>query len=148
MISNIKKAADNVGITAIITNSTEKIEVQLNKITSLEDLPLMLISWDLDASVSFNDSGFLENPVIDVVCLLMTKPEDLSKDEMESAAEEMYYLYLDFIQELRTILSPLLKNYQSQPIINIGCKLVPKHGLGKHSGVMGRFSMITAISNC
>ena len=44
MISNIKKAADNVGITAIITNSTEKIEVQLNKITSLEDLPLMLIS--------------------------------------------------------------------------------------------------------
>ena len=148
MISNIKKAADNVGITAIITNSTEKIEVQLNKITSLEDLPLMLISWDLDASVSFNDSGFLENPVIDVVCLLMTKPEDLSKDEMESAAEEMYYLYLDFIQELRTILSPLLKNYQSQPITNIGCKLVPKHGLGKHSGVMGRFSMITAISNC
>lgn len=148
MISNIKKAADNVGITAIITNSTEKIEVQLNKITSLEDLPLMLISWDLDASVSFNDSGFLENPVIDVVCLLMTKPEDLSKDEMESAAEEMYYLYLDFIQELRTLLSPLLKNYQSQPITNIGCKLVPKHGLGKHSGVMGRFSMITAISNC
>tara|TARA_R100000541_G_scaffold22562_1_gene32505 strand:+ start:266 stop:448 length:183 start_codon:yes stop_codon:yes gene_type:complete len=60
----------------------------------------------------------------------------------------MYYLYLDFIQELRTLLSPLLKNYQSQPITNIGCKLVPKHGLGKHSGVMGRFSMITAISNC
>jgi hypothetical protein len=148
MISNIEKAAENVGITAIVTNSTEKIEVQLNKISNLEDMPLMLISWDLDVNVEFNENGFLNNPVVDVICLLMTKPEVLSKDEMETSAEEMYYLYLEFIQELRDILSPLLVNYQEQPLTGIGCKIVPKHGLGKHSGVMGRFSMITSISNC
>lgn len=148
MIAEIKEAAESVGITALITNSTEKIEVQLNKITSLEDLPLMLVSWDLDATVSFNESGFLNNPVIDVVCLLMTKAEDPSKDEAEKSAEEMYFLYLKFIQSLRDILSPKLVNYQDEPVTGISCKLVPKHGLGKHSGVLGRFSMITGITNC
>jgi hypothetical protein len=148
MIAEIKEAADSVGITAIVTNSTEKIEVQLNKITSLEDLPLMLISWDLDVSVSFNENGFLDNPIVDVVCLLMTKPEDLSKDEMETASEEMYFLYLEFIQALRDIISPQLVNYKEQPLTSISCKLIPKHGLGKHSGVMGRFSMITSVNNC
>jgi hypothetical protein len=148
MIAEIKSAAESVGITAVITNSTEKIEVQLNRITGMEDLPIMLVSWDLDATTSFNDNGFLNNPVIDVVCLLMTKAEDPSKDEAEIASEEMYFLYLKFIQALRDILSPKLINYNDQPITNIGCKLVPKHGLGKHSGVMGRFSMITGITNC
>ena len=93
MISSIKEAAESVGITAFITNSTEKIEVQLNKLTQSAELPIMLVSWDLDVSMSFNVHGFLDNPTANVVCLLMTKPEDLTKVEMESSAEKMYFLY-------------------------------------------------------
>tara|TARA_R110002051_G_scaffold320823_1_gene406955 strand:- start:348 stop:794 length:447 start_codon:yes stop_codon:yes gene_type:complete len=148
MISDIKIAAESVGITAVITNSTEKIEVQLNKITNLEDLPIMLVSWDLNISLNFNDNGFLDNPVADVVALLMMKPEDLGKDSHEAGAEEMYFLYLDFIQALRDRLSLKLVNYPNQPITSVTCGLVPRHGLGKHAGVLGKFSMITAVSNC
>ena len=148
MILEIKEAAESVGITAFITNSTEKIEVQLNKLTQSAELPIMLVSWDLDVSMSFNVHGFLDNPTANVICLLMTKPEDLTKVEMESSAEKMYFLYLEFIQALRTSLSPKLVNYKDQPLTGVGCKLVPKHGLGKHSGVLGRFTMITGITNC
>lgn len=148
MIEDIKTAALTAGITAVITNSTEKIEVQLNKITHLEDLPIMLISWDLNISLNFNDNGFLDNPVSDVVALLMMKPEDLGKDSHEAGAEEMYFLYMDFLQALRDILSLKLKNYDKQPITGITCGLVPRHGLGKHAGILGKFSMITAVSNC
>tara|TARA_B110000014_G_C19533559_1_gene286173 strand:- start:15 stop:461 length:447 start_codon:yes stop_codon:yes gene_type:complete len=148
MIAEIKQAAESVGVTAFITNSTEKIEVQLNRLTSQADLPIMLVSWDLEIKMDFNDNGFLDNPTSDVVCLLLGKPEDTTKEEAENMAEDMYFLYLDFLQELRDTLSPKLVNYQSQPIINAGCKLVPVHGLGKHSGVLGRFTMITGITNC
>ena len=148
MIAEIKQAAESVGVTAFITNSTEKIEVQLNRLTSQADLPIMLVSWDLEIKMDFNDNGFLDNPTSDVVCLLLNKPEDTTKDEAEGMAEDMYFLYLDFLQELRDVLSPYLVNYQSQPITNAGCKLVPIHGLGKHSGVLGRFTMITGINNC
>ena len=148
MIAEIKEAAEFVGVTAFITNSTEKIEVQLNRLTGQEDLPIMLVSWDLDIKISFNNNGFLDNPTVDVVCLLLGKPEDTTKDEAENMAEEMYFLYISFIQQLRSLLSPKLVNYAGQPITNIGCKLVPKHGAGKHSGVLGRFTMITSITNC
>lgn len=148
MISDIKSAAESVGITAVITNSTEKIEVQLNRLTGQEDLPLMLVSWDLDISLQFNENGFLNNPKAKVVCLLMNKPEDTTKSEAEDMSVEMFYLYNDFIQALRDILSPKLVNYADQPIQDIGAKLIPVHGLGKHSGVMGRFTMTIGITNC
>jgi len=148
MIADIRTAAEAVGITAFITNSNEKIEVQLNRITSQADLPIMVVAWNLQASITFNDNGFLDNPIVNVSCLLMNKPDDSSKDEAERVSEEMYFLYLDFIQKLRDILSPKLRNYQGQPVTSVNCGLVPRYGLGKHSGVRGDFSMITAIKNC
>ena len=148
MTAEIREAAASVGVTAFITNSTEKIEVQLNRLTGQEDLPIMLVGWDLDIKITFNDNGFLDNPTVDVVCLLLGKPEDTTKDEAENMAEEMYFLYINFIQSLRTLLSPKMVNYADQPITNAGCKLVPKHGAGKHAGVLGRFTMITSVKNC
>jgi hypothetical protein len=148
MIADIKTAAEAVGVTAFITNSTEKIEVQLNRITSQADLPIMIVAWNLQVNMTFNDNGFLDNPIANVTCLLMNKPEDTTKDEAEKVAEEMYFLYLEFIQKLRDILAPKMLNYQNQPITGLSCGLVPRYGLGKHSGVKGDFSMITSITNC
>ena len=72
-IADIKEAAKESGITAVITNSTERIETQLNKITGIEQLPIMLVSWDLETELTFDDNGFLNNPSTKVVLLLMTK---------------------------------------------------------------------------
>jgi len=148
MITKIKEAAESVGITAVITNSTEKIEVQLNRITSQADLPIMLVSWDMDIKMTFNEHGFLDNPTVDVVCLLMGKPEDTTKDEAESMATEMHYLYMQFVQNLRGLLSPTLTNYAGEPLSAVGSKLVPKHGAGKHAGILGRFTMAAPVKNC
>ena len=148
MIGDIKTAAESVGITAVITNSTEKIEVQLNRLTGQEDLPLMLVSWDLDLTLQINENGFLDNPKAKVVCLLMNKPEDTAKETHEDMSVEMFYLYSQFIQSLNSILSTKQVNHANYPVQDIGAKLVPKHGLGKHSGVMGRFTMSISVTNC
>ena len=148
MIDKIKIAAEKVGITAVVSNATEKLEVQLNRLTKHEDLPLMLVSWDLNMKITFNEHGLLNNPTADVVTLLLDKPEDTTKDEHENTAERMYFLYLDFIQALRNELVEVQVNYGSEPITNAGCDLAPMYGLGKHSGVVGRFTMITGITNC
>lgn len=145
MIADLRTAAEAVGITAIITNSNEKIETQLNRITGVEDLPIMLVSWDLQTSIEFNQHGFLNNPVTDVVLLLMDKPEDRTKDVAESTAEAMATLYQQFIQSLYDQLVQYQKVEGQQMLTNISYTLVPKHGLGKHSGIMGRFTMQTSI---
>lgn len=145
MIADLRIAAEAVGITAIITNSNEKIETQLNRITGVEDLPIMLISWDLETSLQFNQHGFLNNPVTNVVLLLMDKPEDRTKDVAESTAEAMANLYQQFMQSLYNQLVQYQKVQGEEMLTNISYTLVPKHGLGKHSGVMGRFTMQTAI---
>lgn len=148
MIQDIKTAADAVGITAVITNSKEKIETQLNKLTGIEDLPLMLVSWDLSTTLEINEHGFLNNPVTDVVVLLMDKAEDRTKDAAEDTAELMAALYQTFIQKLYSQLVQYQKTEGQEMLSNISYTLVPEHGLGKHSGVMGRFTMQTGIANC
>lgn len=148
MIQDIKTAAEAVGITAVITNSKEKIETQLNKLTGVEDLPLMLVSWDLSTTLEINEHGFLNNPVTDVVVLLMDKAQDTSKDEAENTAEAMAELYQKFIQNLYSQLIQYQKQEGQEMLTNITYTLVPSHGLGKHSGVMGRFTMQTGITNC
>jgi len=148
MIGDIKLAGEEVGITTLVTNSNEKIETQLNRITGFEQLPIMLVSWDLDTSLVFNSNGFLKNPSTKVVCLLMSKAEDTSKDEMEETANEMGVLFQQFCQKLYERLVPYQKEGPENILTEIGYKLVPKHGAGKHSGIMGRFTMATEIINC
>ena len=148
MIQDIKIAAESVGITAVITNSKERIETQLNKITGTESLPLMLVSWDLSTTLTINEHGFLDNPVTDVVVLLMDKADDTSKDEAEATAEAMATLYQQFVQALYSQLVQYQKTEGTQTISGINYTLVPQHGMGKHSGIMGRFSMQTKIANC
>lgn len=148
MIQDIESAGEAVGITTIITNSNERIETQLSRITGFEDLPIMLVSWDLETELTFNSHGFLNNPSTKVVCLLMDKAEDNSKLERESSANRMGALFQSFIQELYNRLTLVQQISQENILTGISYKLVPKHGAGKHSGIMGRFTMETAVSNC
>ena len=149
MIADIKTAAEAVGITAVITNSKEKIETQLNRITRIEELPLMLVSWDLESTISFDEHGFLTNPVTNCVVLLMDKAVDTTKEEAENTSEEMALLYQKFC---RSLYSELVKYQQVQGqdmLTNISYSLAPQYGLGKHSGVLGRFTMQSqSVDNC
>jgi hypothetical protein len=149
MIADIKTAAESVGITAVITNSKEKIETQLNRITRVEDLPLMLVSWDLESTIDFDEHGFLNNPVTNVVVLLMDKAEDSSKELAENTAEEMAMLYQSFCRALYSELIQYQKVQGQDMLTNISYSLAPQYGLGKHSGVLGRFTMQSqSVSNC
>lgn len=149
MIADIKTAAEAVGITAVITNSKEKIETQLNRITRIEELPLMLVSWDLESTISFDEHGFLTNPVTNCVVLLMDKAIDGSKDEAENTSEEMALLYQKFCQSLYSQLVKYQQVQGQEMLTNISYSLAPQYGLGKHSGVLGRFTMQSqSIDNC
>lgn len=141
----IKQAAESVGVTAIITNSDEKIETQLNRLTKVEDLPIMLISWDIDFTIQFDLHGFMDNPQASIVCLLLDKPEDLSKNEAEDTAEKMAEVFKKFLQRLHDMMKPLTKNGVN-PISNAQYKLVPRHGIAKHSGVLGRFLVSDTVT--
>lgn len=147
MIQYIIDAADEVGIAAYVSNSTEKIETQLNRITKESDLPIMLVSWDLDVTLAFDSNGFLENPSVDAVVLLVEKPEDLSKVEAEESAVNMGKLYQQFLQVLHGKLNVYQKQ-EGSPIPSATYKLVPRHGAGKHSGILGKFTMKTDVANC
>lgn len=147
MIDIIKSAASDANIAAFISNSTEKIEVQLNNITREEDLPIMLISWDLDVTLTFDENGFLNNPDITVVALLVSKPETLEKSEQEATADKMALLFQSFLSKLYTRLVAVNKT-QGSPISGAGYKYVPQHGAGKHSGVLGKFTMKGTITSC
>ncbi len=148
MIADIKTAAEAVGITAVITNSSERIETQLNRIARLEEFPMMLVSWDLQTSYDFDSHGFLKNPTTDVTVLLMDKSVDNSKEEAENTAEEMEVLYRSFIIKLREGLLPHQQNINISPVFSITSKLAPIYGVGKHSGIVGSFTMSLAIDNC
>lgn len=149
MIADINIAAEACGITAVITNSKEKIETQLNRITGIENLPLMLISWDMESTIDFDEHGFLTNPVTNVVALLMDKAEDTAKETAEATAEAMGLLYQSFLVKLRNQLIQYQKVQGQDMVTDISYTLVPKHGLGKHSGILGRFTMQSQIvDNC
>ena len=148
MLQTIKDTAEAVGIVAIVTNSKEQLETQLNKITREEQDPIMLITWDIITKLSFDINGFLQNPPASIVALLVSKPEDNTKDEAEKVAVEMGELFKTFIQALYSALIPVQTSSIEPPVTEISYQLVPQHGAGKHSGVLGRWVMKTAVINC
>lgn len=162
MIQLIKDSAQAVGITLVITNSEEGIETQLNSLTHKTergdpnnpttitrgtDLPIMLISWDIDTDLIFNSNSFLDNPSSKIVALLMKKATDLKKDTLELASQEMGVLFTQFIVNLNDRLTPYMRT-TAPSITNCGYKLVPRYGKGKHSGVLARWTMKTGLDVC
>lgn len=147
MIQYIQQAALECGIGVVVTNSEEKIETQLNSLTSREESPIMLISWDIDTDLVFDENGFLENPSSKIVALLMKKAPTLTKDDMETASITMGVLYQSFIQKLWDLLIPFQRSLTA-PISGATYKLVPKHGAGKHSGVLCKWTMRTDLNVC
>lgn len=151
MIQLIKDSAQAVGITLVITNSEEGIETQLNNLTHKTrervDLPIMLISWDIDTDLNFNQNSFLDNPSSKIVALLMKKATDLKKDTLELASQEMGVLFTQFIVDLNDRLTPYMRT-TAPSITNCGYKLVPRYGKGKHSGVLARWTMKTGLDVC
>jgi hypothetical protein len=145
MIQYIKQAATASGISSVITNSEEKIETQLNSLTKEANTPIMLVSWDIDTDLNFDDNGFLENPSSVIVALLVKKASDMKKETMEAASDEMGLLYQVFLKNLYEILSPLQRSSES-PITGASFKRVPNHGAGKHSGILCRWSMKSEVS--
>lgn len=145
MKNEIENAASQVGITAIVTNSTEKIETQLNRITGTEKLPILLVSWDYKVNLDFDQNGFLNNPNSNIVCLLMTKAESTSKADMEEASEAMGILFQKFVVKLNNALKVYTKG-GGNSLSNISYTNVPRHGAGRHSGVLGGFNMKTNIA--
>lgn len=144
VIAALKEAAEDVGINAFITNSETGIDTQLNKLTREEDLPIMLVSWDLTASVEFDANGYPMSPNFDAVILLLTKAEELTDDDKEEAAGEMSKLYVAFCQRLNSIMRVQIRDGNgpgNNAISNCNFQLVPSHGIAKHSGVLGRLSI-------
>ena len=148
MLQTIIDVAESVGIVAIVTNSKEQLETQLNRITRDEQDPIMLITWDITTNLNFDINGFLENPSSKIFSLLLSKPEDTTKDEAEKVAVEMGSLFQVFLQALYSTLAPLQRSSTPAPITEASYKLVPQHGAGKHSGVIGEWTMRTSVTNC
>ena len=143
MIQDIKDAAA-VGITTFITNSDEKIETQLNRLTKEEELPIALVSWNITAQVAFNPDGTLANPLAAIVMLVLSKPDDRSKDTHEDVSEQMSSLYIDFLQKLNGDM--VIHSRTPEPAVSgANFKLVPNYGKGKHSGVLGKFNVIVRL---
>jgi len=148
MITHIQTAAANVGISTFITNSEDKIDIQLSRLTRDENKPTMLVSWDIDVNLTFDNNGFLENPSANIVCLLMAKPVNREKITAEDTSQSMATKFEEFIQELYKILAPLQKS-NTGPLSNVTYKYVPVHGVGKHSGVLGKWTMKNEFAiNC
>jgi len=141
MIDYIEASAEACGIQSVILDSDANIETQLNNLTKVEDLPIMLISWDIDVNLTFTSDGFLDTPEIPIVGLLMTKSKTKEKKDMQADADRMGYLFAQFIQHLYGVLSPLQKNSQQPAIKGATYKRLPKYGMGWHSGVMCKFTM-------
>src|SRR5690554_6681187 len=146
IIKNIKQAAKEVGVKAVITNSDEKLETQLNRLTKAGDLPIMLISWDIDFTIQFDSHGFMDNPRASIVCVVLDKPEDISKLEAEDIAIETAQINKMCVISRNNIVKPKTKN-RIIPTPNAQYKLVPRHGIAKHSGVLGRFVVSDEITN-
>lgn len=149
MIAQIEEAATAVGIQAFVTNSKERIETQLNSLTKRDvDVPIMLINWDINTNVEFDSNGFLKNPSSTIVTLLLTKKDELTKDKFEQGAVEMGALFQTYLQTLYPLLIPFQRDNATPPITGATYKDVPKYGAGKHSGILGRFTVRGQIANC
>lgn len=146
MIEHIRIAAQRAGVSVVDTNSEEKIETQLNRYTGIEDLPIMLVNWNLETSYSFDSNGFLNNPTTPVSIFLLEKSEGKVKEEYERSTKRMRDMFQIFIQELYSIFNAFQKQGQA-PITNISATLVHKYGRGVHSGVLGQFSVSEEITS-
>jgi hypothetical protein len=145
----LEEAADNVGVNLFISDSSERIETQLNKLTRNEDLPIILISWDVSGSISFDPNGWITDPNYSVTSLLLTKPESLAKAEAKKSTQEMADLFFRFMQELNKIQRPKLRMNLPQglnAVTNVTANFVPVHGAGKHSGILGTFNVFDRIN--
>lgn len=162
IIQLIQDSAQAVGIALVISNSSDKIETQLNALTHKAEkgdpsnptvitrptgLPIMLVSWDIDTDLNFNSNTFLDNPDSKIVALLMKKATDMKKDTLEQASIDMGILFTQFLNDLNQRLIPYMRTSTS-PITQAGYKLVPRHGNGVHSGVLCRWRMKTGLDVC
>ena len=57
MIAQLKEAASDVGIKIVFSNSREEIDTQINKMMRIEDVPQMLVSWDVDTTLNFDSNA-------------------------------------------------------------------------------------------
>ena len=147
MTAEIIKAADAVGIAAFVTDSKNKLETQLNNLTRQGDSAIMLVSWDINTSLTFDEHGFLDNPESNITALLLGKPEELSRNEFKDMSDEMGELFQLFIRQLRDDLVQVQVTTNA-PITDVSYLAVPKYGSGKHSGVLAKWTMKTGIANC
>lgn len=148
MIEDLRAASEAVGIQAFITNSDERIETQLNKLTGHEDLPILLISWNLQHNLVFTADNFLQNPSVPITCLLMAKADAREKELYEETAFEMGQLFQAFLIKLNETIISYQTDTTTPAISGASYTIVPKYGAGKHSGVLGNFTMKARIVNC
>jgi hypothetical protein len=140
MLKEIKQVGKDLGINVIITTSKERIETQLNRIAREETLPVMLISWDIRVKASFNEFGMLGNPVTTPKILLLDKAITITKDQQELVADKVADLFILFINSLNSYMKEN-SNVFENPISDINYQYVPNYGAGRHSGVIGEFTL-------
>lgn len=148
MLTELKAAAEEVGFSIIIATSDRNINDQLNRIVREQDLPLALVSWDLNVNIEFDNNGLMNNPTTDVTLLLIDKAETLEKIDLEEKAEEMGDLFIKFIKNAKDYMTTNT-NVKENPISGISFTYVPSYGSGKHSGVLCKFRMqLNTPSEC
>ena len=148
MLTELKAAAEEVGFSIIIATSNRNINDQLNTIVREQDLPLALVSWDLNVNIEFDNNGLMNNPTTDVTLLLIDKAETLEKIDLEEKAEEMGDLFIKFIKNAKDYMTTNT-NVKENPISGISFTYVPSYGSGKHSGVLAKFRMqLNTPSEC
>jgi len=139
MLSNLKLASLQAGFATHIAQSERDINSQLSRIVREGQLPLALVSWDLNVDLAFNASGHLENPTTKVTMLLVDKALTLDKDDLEAKAEEMGELFIKFIRSYKDYLVTNT-NVKQDAVTGISFTYVPSYGAGKHSGVLATFT--------
>lgn len=147
MTTVIKKAAALAGIAAFVTDSEAKLETQLNALTRQGDDAIMLVSWDINTNLTFDEHGFLDNPESDITALLLGKADTLERKEHKDKSDEMGLLFQVFIKHLRNELVKVQLTTNA-PVTSISYIAVPKYGLGKHSGILAKWKMKTVVNNC
>lgn len=147
MTTAIIKAAKEAGIAAFISDSENKLETQLNTLTRQGDDAIMLVSWDINTTLIFDEHGFLDNPESDITALLLGKTDSLTKDQFQAKSDAMGDLFIKFIKILRDDLVAVQVTTNA-PITAISYIAVPKYGMGKHSGILAKWTMKTKIVNC
>ena len=140
MLTDLKTVASDLGITLVIAESDKDINTQLNRIVRIEDLPILMSSWDLNVNLEFDENGFLKNPTTDVTLLLLSKANTLERSDLEAEAEEMGKLFIQFVKNVKTYLTANT-NVKENPVTGISFTYVPAFGSGKHSGVLGKFKV-------